>query len=161
MTRTTTVFEPHWVLLHDGMVDRLKPGDVLRRRKSGVWHLGVCIGRDKVLHNSPGLGGGERVTSYKLFACHRPVYVAHSNPKTRAEVMDRASGILARPQAYSYVWRNCEHTVYEVVEGRAYSPTVRLMDQVLSAAVVLSLAGLAFSFRKEIGSGAGKLLGRS
>ena len=75
--------------------------------------------------------------------------------------MERASGIIANPQAYSYVWRNCEHTVYEVLEGVARSPTVRLMDRMLSAAVVLSLAGLAFSFRKVIGAGAGKLLGRS
>lgn len=157
----TTIFEPSWVLLHEDGVDHLKPGDVLRRRKSGVWHLGVYWGMGQVLHNSPVSAVGEHLTPYRTFASDRKVYVARSNPETRAEVMERASGILARPQSYSYVWRNCEHTVYEVVEGRAYSPTVRLMDQVLSTVVVLSLAGLAFSFRKEIGAGAGKLLGRS
>lgn|SRR5690348_810348 len=156
----TTVFEPHWVLLHDSMVSDLKPGDVLRRRKTGVWHLGVYLGKDKILHNTPGVGGGERVTSYKLFACGRDVYVAHSNPQTRAAVIERASGILAHPQAYSYVWRNCEHTVYEIMEGVARSPTVKLMDRVLTGATVLALAGLAFSFRKEIGTSAGRLLGR-
>jgi hypothetical protein len=156
----TTVFEPHWVLLHESMVSDLKPGDVLRRRKTGVWHLGVYLGKDKVLHNTPGVGGGERVTSYKLFTCGKDVYVAHSNPKTRAAVIERASGILAHPQAYSYVWRNCEHTVYEIMEGVARSPTVKLMDRVLTGATVLALAGLAFSFRKEIGTSAGRLLGR-
>lgn len=161
MTVTTTVFEPHWVLLHDDMVADLKPGDVLRRRKTGVWHLGVCLGADEVLHNTPGIGGGERLTSYKTFSLGQEVFVAHSNPETRAAVIERASGVLAHPHTYSYVWRNCEHTVYEVVEGRAHSPTVRFMDQVVSAAIVLSLVGLAFSFRKEIGAGAGKLLGRS
>jgi hypothetical protein len=35
------------------------------------------------------------------------------------------------------------------------------MDQVLGAAVLISLAGLVFSFRKEIGAGAGRLMGRS
>jgi len=157
----TAIFEPHWVLLHGGMVKDLKPGDVLRRRKTGVWHLGICLDRDQVLHNSPGPGAGERVTSYADFACGRDVFVAHSNPVTRAEVMKRASGVLAHPHAYSYVWRNCEHTVYEVLEGQPRSPTVRLMDGVVSAAVLLSLAGLAFSFRREIGAGAGKLLRRS
>ncbi|HEY3645900.1 MAG TPA: hypothetical protein VGM16_11235 [Gammaproteobacteria bacterium] len=157
----TTVFEPHWVLLHDSMIADLKPGDVLRRRKTGVWHLGVCFGPDEVLHNSPGIGGGERVTPYKIFACGREVYVAHSNPETRAAVMERASGILAHPHTYSYVWRNCEHTVYEIVEGVARSPTVKLMDTVLTCATVLALAGLAFSFRREIGAGTGKLIRRS
>lgn len=157
----TTVFEPHWVLLHDSMVKDLKPGDVLRRRKTGVWHLGICLDKDEILHNSPGPGGGERVTPYKEFACGREVYVAHSNPETRSAVIHRASGLLAHPHAYSYVWRNCEHTVYELLEGRPRSPTVRLMDKVLGAAVLLSLAGLAFSFRREIGTGAGKLLRRS
>jgi hypothetical protein len=157
----TTIFEPHWVLLQDGMIRDLKPGDVLRRWKTGVWHLGVYWDDDQVLHNSPGLGGGERLTSYKVFACGRDVYVAHSNPETRSAVMERASGILAHPHAYSYVWRNCEHTVYEVLEGRPRSPTVRFMDQVLGAAVILSLVGIAFSFRKEIGASAGKLVGRS
>ncbi|HEY1992715.1 MAG TPA: hypothetical protein VGH71_09660 [Gammaproteobacteria bacterium] len=156
----TTVFEPHWILLQDSMVADLKPGDVLRRRKTGVWHLGICLGRDKILHNSPGPGGGERLTSFGVFACGREVYVAHSNPETRHAVIGRASGILARPQAYSYVWRNCEHTVYEILEGAPRSPTVKLMDRVLSAAVVLSLAGLAFSFRKEIRTSAGKLVRR-
>ena len=153
----TTVFEPHWVLLDHEMVNHLKPGDVLRRHKTGVWHLGVYWGKGEVLHNTPGIKGGECLASYKTFAAGREVYVAHSNPKTRAAVMHRASGILAHPHAYSYVWRNCEHTVYELLEGAPRSPTVRLMDQVLSAAVVLSLAGLAFSFRKEIGTGVSKL----
>lgn len=153
----TTVFEPHWVLLDHEMIGRLKPGDVLRRRKTGVWHLGVYWGDGEVLHNTPGHGGGEHLTSYEDFACGGEVYVAHSNPEARAEVMHRASGVLAHPQAYSYVWRNCEHTVYQVLEGRPRSPTVKRMDRVLSAAVVLSLAGLAFSFRREIGTGARKL----
>jgi hypothetical protein len=156
----TTIFEPHWLLLDGDMIRGLKPGDVLRRRKSGVWHLGVYLGKGKVLHNSPDFQDGERLTSYKTFALGRDVYIAHSNSETRAEVMRRASGILAHPQAYSYIWRNCEHTVYEVMEGRPRSPTVRLMDQVLGAAVVLSLAGLAFSLRKELGTTGRKLLGR-
>lgn len=157
----TTVFEPHWVLLQDGMVQELKPGDVLRRRKTGVWHLGICLGTDKILHNSPGPPrSGEHVVSFKTFAAGREVYVAHSNPKTRAAVMQRASGILAHPSAYSYVWRNCEHTIYEIVEGSPRSPTVKLMDTVLSVAVVLSLAGLVFSFRREIGVTAGRLVRR-
>lgn len=157
----TTVFEPHWVLLQDSMVSDLKPGDVLRRRKTGVWHLGVYMGKGQVLHNSPDFREGERLTPYKRFALGREVYVAHSNPETRAAVIERASGILAHPQAYSYVWRNCEHTVYEIIEGVARSPTVRLMDRVLTGATLLALAGLAFSFRKEIGTSAGRLIGRS
>lgn len=156
----TTVFEPHWVLLHDSMVLDLKAGDVLRRRKTGVWHLGICLGPDRILHNTPGPGNGEHTTAFKAFAAGREVYVAHSNPATRSAVMQRAHGILSRPQAYSYVWRNCEHTVYEILEGTARSPTVKLMDRVLSVAVVLSLAGLAFSFRKELRATAGKLVRR-
>ena len=51
----TTVFEPPWLLLDQKMAGELKPGDVLRRWKTGVWHLGVYWGKDKILHNSPGL----------------------------------------------------------------------------------------------------------
>jgi hypothetical protein len=156
----TKVFEPHWVLLDHEMIGDLKHGDVLRRPKTGVWHLGVYWGDGEVLHNTPGLAGGEHLTSYKVFAAGREVHVAHSNPETRAAVMERASGILAHPQAYSYVWRNCEHTVYELMEGTARSPTVRLMDQVLSAAALLSLAGIAFSLRKVIGAGASRFMRR-
>ncbi len=151
------VFEPHWLLLDSGMISDLKPGDVLRRRKTGVWHLGVYMGEGQVLHNSPDFLEGERRTPYKSFSLGRDVYVAHSNPETRAAVMERASGIVAHPHAYSYVWRNCEHTVYEVMEGAARSPTVRLMDQLVGTAVVLSLAGLAFSFRKGLSSAASKV----
>ena len=157
----TTVFEPHWVLLQESMVADLKPGDVLRRRKTGVWHLGVYVGLGEVLHNTPGVGAGEQLVPYKVFACGREVYVAHSNPETRAAVMERASGVLAHPRAYSYVWRNCEHTVYEIVEGIPRSPTVKMMDTVLTCATVLALACLAYSFRREIGTSAGKLIGRS
>lgn len=153
----STVFDPEWLPLERHMIVGLKPGDVLRRWKTGVWHLGIYLGDGKVLHNVPGDSVGERLTSYRTFASGKDVQVARGNPTLRAEVMQRATEILANPRAYSYIWRNCEHTAYEIMEGQPRSPTVQRVNGVLSMMVVVSLTALAYNFRREIGSGLRRL----
>lgn len=140
-----------WLPLEKRMIAGLKPGDVLRRWKSGVWHLGIYMGEGQVLHNTPGRGPGERLASLGSFAASQEMQVARGNPKQRHEVMRRASAILAHPRSYSYVWRNCEHTAYEVMEGLPRSPTVRRTSTAVSVMALAALAGTAWLFRRELG----------
>jgi hypothetical protein len=124
---------------------QLVPGDVLLRWKEGVWHLGIYMGNGGVLHNSPGVG--ERVTSYADYADEKQVKAWQPDPAKRAEIMDRAWQIVRNPQEYKHLTRNCEHTVYEAVDGKAKSPTV---NNVLWGVIAGALLFLGFRYRKEI-----------
>jgi hypothetical protein len=101
---------------------QLIPGDVLLRWKEGVWHLGIYMGNGTVLHNSPGVG--ERVTSYAEYANGKQVKAWQPDSVKRAEIMQRAWQIIQNPQDYKHLTRNCEHTIYEAIEGKAKSPTI-------------------------------------
>lgn len=101
---------------------QLVPGDVLLRWKEGVWHLGIYMGNGSVLHNSP--GAGERATSYAEYADGKQVKAWQPDSTKRAEIMERAWQIIRNPRDYKHLTRNCEHTVYEAIEGKAKSPTV-------------------------------------
>jgi hypothetical protein len=146
-----------WLPLEKHMIAGLKPGDVLRRWKTGVWHLGIYLGEGQVLHNVPGPGGGERMAPLHSFAAGQELQVARGNPKQRQEVMRRASAILTHPRSYSYVWRNCEHTAYEILEGAARSPTVQRTSTAVALAAVAVLAGSAWLFRRQFGRGLRRL----
>lgn len=108
------------------------------RQKSGVWHPGVYLGNGRVLHNSP--AAGESISVFNTFAKGMPVHVLRPNPQSRAVIMQRARQIVVAPQPYSYLWRNCEHTVYEIVEGKPRSPTV---EKLLGLTAVVGLSYLA------------------
>ncbi len=150
-------FDLEWLPLEKRMIAGLKPGDVLRRWKTGVWHLGIYMGEGQVLHNAPGPGAGERLTSLDAFALGQEMQVARGNPQQRSDVMQRASAILAKPRSYSYVWRNCEHTAYEIMEGRPRSPTVRRTSGVVSLLVLAVTASLAYAFRRGLARTARRL----
>lgn len=141
-------------------VSELIPGDVLRRWKDGVWHLGIYWGNGQVLHNIPGPKGGEQLSTFAAFAAGKSVEAARPDEETRPVIMRRAHSILANPKPYSYLWRNCEHTVYEIVEGAPRSPTVRRLDEILGVAVVATVTALGLSFRHEIGRAARRVFKR-
>lgn len=125
----------------------LIPGDMLVRPKDPVWHLGIYLGNGAVLHNAPGLNGGETIASFVDFAKGQVVYVQQPSFENRAEILRRASQIFANPQPYSYLLRNCEHTFYEIVEGKPRSPTVMTL---IALAAIAGAAVLAIKYRKEI-----------
>lgn len=126
----------------------LVAGDVLFRWKKVVWHRGVYMGNGQVLHNAPGPNDkGEHITTFADFAQGEEVRVVQPPMEHRAEILARAHQVVMNPQPYSHLWRNCEHTVYEVIEGEAKSPTVRGL---VGIAALLGLAWLGYRYRKEI-----------
>ena len=124
---------------------QLIPGDLLLRWKEGAWHLGIFMGDGTVLHNSPGIG--ERVTSYAEYADGKQVKARQPGSVKRAEIMERAWQIVRNPQQYKHLTRNCEHTAYEAIEGKAKSPTV---ENLLWALAIGTLIFLGVRYRKEI-----------
>lgn len=114
---------------------QLVAGDVLLRKKGEVWHFGIYMGNGTVLHNSPGVG--ERVSSYEEYADGQQVKAYQPDPTKRHEIMNRAWQIVRNPKAYDHLTRNCEHTMYEAIDGVAKSPTVRVL---LATLALLALA---------------------
>lgn len=98
-------------------------GDVLARPKcfGFVQHLGVLIGYDTVLTNTP--EKGEHVASLQEFAAGQRITVRHTSADP-AGVVARARRILAKPKRYDPIIRNCQHTVNETVHGVPKSPSV-------------------------------------
>jgi hypothetical protein len=92
-------------------MNELRVGDVISRPKLGVVdHLGIVVGFDRVLHNTP--ERGEHVSSFREFALGQPVKLV-SRAKSVAEaweVVQRAGVILSKPKQWSLT-HNCEITV--------------------------------------------------
>jgi hypothetical protein len=123
----------------------LVPGDILKRWKDGVWHLGIYWGNGLVLHNSP--PAGEHLSQLQEFSSDHEIVVTQPFPETRQEILQRASGVLSDPKKYSYLWRNCEHTFYQIIEGAPRSPTVQ---QSIAWLAAIGFGVLAIRYRKEI-----------
>lgn len=126
-------------------VSDLIAGDMLRRPKSGVWHPGVYWGNGLVLHNCP--SKGEHLSSFIDYAKEQVVEVRRPPAEMRSAILQRASAVLANPKQYSLLWRNCEQTFYEIIEGKAYSPTVRKAFGLVAAG---TFAILTIKYRKQI-----------
>jgi hypothetical protein len=111
-------------------------GDVLARPKffGLVQHLGVLVGYNLVLTNTP--ERGEHIATLHEFSANEQITV-HRTGADPSTVVARARGILARPKRYDPVLRNCQHTVNEIVKGVAESPLVR-------CAGLLGLIGLIY-----------------
>jgi len=96
------------------------PGDVLVRSKFGFFdHFGIVIGHDRVLHNAP--GKGEHISSIKEFSARQGIRVQPANVD-RGTVLANARRIIGDLKEYDLINRNCEHTAYESIEGKARSP---------------------------------------
>lgn len=127
------------------LLTQLEPGDVLHRWKNGVWHLGIYMGNSLVLHNSPVVG--ERCSSVQEYAAGQQIWAWRPESADRAEILRRAWDIVRNPKPYDHLTRNCEHTVFEAVEGEAKSPTVKklLWGLGITATLIACVA-----YRKEI-----------
>lgn len=93
-------------------------GDVVSVQKGAFRHVGIVV-TEGILENRP--GSFERVVSLPEFTGNLPYQVRRTDADPRI-VMARARKILAAPRPYNPVSQNCEHTVSEVLMGRAESP---------------------------------------
>lgn len=93
-------------------------GDVVSVDKGLFTHVGVVL-PGGILENSP--GHRERVVSYAEFCGGQTPRVKRTGANA-ALVMARAAKILRNPREYHAVNQNCEHTVNEVLQGKAESP---------------------------------------
>lgn len=119
-------------------------GDILRRWKNGVWHWGIYLGEGKVLHNTP--KEGEHVSQLADFSAGEKTYFIRPDSSKKSEILHRSSEIVASPKKYSYLWRNCEHTLYQAMEGTPRSPTAKLIVGI--TALVTGI--VVYKYRKQI-----------
>lgn len=116
----------------------LYPGDLVRRKKWPVWHWGVYVGENLLLHNMPGVG--EHVSTVADFADGKNLEVFRPSNALRSRILIRAHEILEHPERYSFLWRNCEHTVSEAATGDGRSETVvTLMFILLTSACLAAM----------------------
>ncbi|MEX0899280.1 MAG: lecithin retinol acyltransferase family protein [Gammaproteobacteria bacterium] len=119
----------------------LQAGDLIRRRKGLVWHWGVYLGPGRVLHNTP--VRGEHVSTMEAYADGETVERFSVQDSDRPTILARAANIAANPKQYSYLWRNCEHTVVSLYSNEERSPTVEMVSAVLLLGVgFVALASL-------------------
>lgn len=96
----------------------LSIGDILFRRKSMVMHVGIYLGENRILHNTP--KNGEHETDFIAFAAGKAVFAKASElPPT--QVINRAQDILANPGQYKLFKNNCEHTTNSVLGQAGFS----------------------------------------
>lgn len=102
------------------MHSKLKPGDLLYRKKGFVEHAGVYLGRGQILHNSP--SNDIEVTGYDTYSNGEAVKVV-SIEKCDLHILEsRLYQILNTSPKYQITHRNCEHVANLLVHGHAYSP---------------------------------------
>lgn len=101
-------------------------GDMLFRPKMNgfIEHEGIVVGPDLVLDNTP--EKGEHLGTITEFAAGEKVRVQRTNAN-QSDVMRRAQQVLSRRKNYNAAFRNCQHTVSEVLTGTAQSATVALL----------------------------------
>lgn len=99
-------------------IEQLSIGDQLFRRKGIVMHVGIYIGNQLILHNTP--IKGEHAVDFNSFANGKTVY-ARSTPIASTQVITSAQKILEKPESYQLFKRNCEHTANQVINHLPYS----------------------------------------
>ena len=112
------------------------------RRKGLVWHWGIWL-PEGVLHNTP--DKDEHISSIIEFADGQNIEVFHPHFLNRQEIINRAYEIATDPSAYQYLWRNCEHTVTKIIEGKPNSPTI---NNLAILTLVISCTYLVIRYRK-------------
>lgn len=116
----------------------LNIGDLLIRPKvlGLIDHFGVVIAHDRVLQNTP--ERGEHVTTVNEFSAGQKITV-RSTGANPSSVLARAREILAYPQKYHLINRNCQHTANEVANGEAKSPMLFLAILTMIAGILMCL----------------------
>lgn len=103
----------------------LKPGDIVSRRKGPFRHVGIVLGEDEILHNTPLMG--EHVSSLREFGKGKSVRMEYADTRGRAYALHSARAHLeSGARGYNPLTNNCEHTVHRITTGRAHSPQLKL-----------------------------------
>ncbi|BBN59792.1 hypothetical protein EI16_03130 [Hydrogenovibrio marinus] len=120
------------------MQNKLKPGDLLYRKKGIVEHAGVYLGQDRVIHNSP--NGNTQITSLKDYSNEKEVKVI-SNNFTKAQqenLITEAENYLSIDKKYNLLNFNCEHLASAFLEEKPSSK--QLQGAALGAGTAFALA---------------------
>ncbi|RXJ70668.1 hypothetical protein CS022_22650 [Veronia nyctiphanis] len=102
----------------------LSVGDILYRSKSIVQHVGVVVGPNQVIHNTP--SNGVSITSYDEYAAGKEVKVKSENLSVEQQdaLIEKALEIVNSAKSYNLVAFNCEQLATLITEGRPRSEQV-------------------------------------
>ncbi len=117
----------------------LRPGDIVSRRKGPFRHIGIVVGDDEILHNTP--LRGEHLSSTRAFAKGKGVCVEYQDTQGRSRVVKSAKAHLeSGTRSYNPLTNNCEHTVNRITTGRAHSPQLQLCLTAIGTGVLALVA---------------------
>lgn len=108
-------------------------GDLLYRKKGLVEHVGIYLGNNKVVHNSP--DGNIQTSSIEEYAQNKNIKVVTTNFDNIALLEQRLNAILSTGNTYNLLAFNCEQFAYQLILGKNQSPQIR-------ATVIGALTGL-------------------
>lgn len=106
-------------------IEQLSIGDQLFRRKGMVMHVGIYIGNQLILHNTP--NKGEHSVDFDTFANGKTVYARPTN-MLPCQVAARAQQLLASPAKYQLFKRNCEHTASAITKDLPQSAQLQEIE---------------------------------
>ncbi|MCL1077042.1 hypothetical protein D5R81_03915 [Parashewanella spongiae] len=111
----------------------LNIGDLLYRSKGIVQHVGVFLGGNKVLHNSPDCNTA--IVSLEKFSADKPIKVVRRSIKEPEFFKQRIDYALTIEKTYNPFSYNCEQLATYVVEGNSQSK--QIVGTVIGSAIGL------------------------
>lgn len=119
-------------------IEQVSIGEQLFRRKGMVMHVGVYIGNQLILHNTP--DKGEHSVDFDTFANGKTVYARPTN-MIPYRVVAKAQQLLASPAKYQLFKRNCEHTASSLIND---SPQSAQLQEIEAWALIGGAFGKSF-----------------
>ncbi len=101
---------------------KLNIGDLLYRSKGIVQHVGVFLGGNKVLHNSPDCN--TVIVTLEKFSANKPIKVVRRSIKEPELFKQRIDYALTIGKTYNPLCYNCEQLATYVVEGSSQSKQI-------------------------------------
>jgi hypothetical protein len=135
----------------------LEVGDTLYRTKGIVKHVGLLIGENQVLHNSP--NGNVQVCTWAEYSEGKTVKIVSNSlgPFEKLRLLNQAEQLLKEAKGYGVFTFNCEHLVSLIQSGKPTSK--QLQGAAAGAAIGLLFALCTKSQNKAAYTAAGALLG--
>ena len=125
-------------------VSELTIGDQLFRRKGMVMHVGIYIGNQLILHNTPSTAIDlDTPVDFDTFANGKTVY-ARPSKMLPYQVVAKAQALLATPAKYRLFSRNCEHTANAIVKGL---PQSAQLEEIEAWALIGGAFGKSFGHK--------------
>lgn len=116
------------------MDTNIKLGFLLYRNKGFVEHVGVYLGQNQVLHNSP--SGNIEIINLETYADGKAVKVIETGEHDHTILQQRLTQILTQGGPYHVIANNCEHIAHFLIFGRKSSPQIQAA---LVGAVIVGL----------------------